>query len=318
MYVCVICVVLCVHVCACTCIHMHTYVWQKPFYFPWIFSHPYKSEWAVLCWALTMFDEELWECQHLAGLSGGPFLWQLCDLAGFLLSSSLCSERTGSAGYVAEQVLTAGKSCPGPVTVGCLDFLGACAPQGWHQSWQLEEENGAGLGWASLAVARSAEWEGTVKATELSTSLPHVLPAGLGKVCQEKQPCGWSRSEGTCSPHIGPGVGRTLPSCSLSRSVLCLSLCPCPCLGESRECTDHMTTCPWPKGSHGTPTEGWHAQSWPCILHFETQLEQELSHFAFLSPGFKRNGLKNIECGRLFLSLGSTSFLANQVIKLNV
>lgn len=174
-------------------------------------------------------------------------------------------QRTVNAGYGAGWVLTAGKSCPGPVMPGCLDFLGgegACAPRGRDPSWQLEEEEGreksTGFGGASLAVTCSAEWKETVKATELSTSLPPVLPAGLGKACQacqEKQPCGWSWSEGTCSTHRAQSRKDTSVMRSEQECIVFVPLSVSLC-GGSRECTSLTRTRPQPGEGFPRPSGG--------------------------------------------------------------
>ena len=108
-------------------------------------------------------------------LNGRPSLQQLKDVAGFLLSSSECSRRTGSAGC------------------GRWRRAHCCEKTAWI-SWgsmfrrdEIQAETGegerdrrVGLGRAALAGAWSVGREGTVKATELSPALPRVLP-GAGR-----------------------------------------------------------------------------------------------------------------------------------------
>lgn len=119
-------------------------------------------------------------------------------------------------------------------------------------------EKSTGFGGASLAVAWSAEWKGTVKATELSTSLPPVLPAGLGKACQacqEKQPCGWSWSEGTCSMHGARSRKDTSIMRSEQECIVFVPLSVSLCRG-SRECTGLTRTRPQPGEGFPRPSGG--------------------------------------------------------------
>lgn len=82
--------------------------------------------------------------------------------------------------------LTAGRRLPG--------FPGDHRDEIRAEAGEGERDRHVGRGGAALAVAQPVGREGTVKATELSTSLPRVLPPGPGKACQaclEAQPCGW-------------------------------------------------------------------------------------------------------------------------------
>ena len=132
-------------------------------------------------------------------INGRPSLQQLRDGAGFLLSSSECSRKTGSAGcgrwrraHCCEE--TAWISWG---SVSRRDESQAEAGEG-------ERDRHVGLGRAALAVAWSVGREGTVKATELSPSLPRVLPPGAGKALSLPA----SAAMRLVTVRVGPGAGR--------------------------------------------------------------------------------------------------------------
>lgn len=123
--------------CACICMYMHvlwvhmyvyTYARSIFIFFSFLSSpqcHSSGREQPRQCWGreLTMHHKVKCKCQHLGPLNGPLFLQQFHEVSGFLLSSSLCSKRTVSAGWVAGQCPLLGTplwSYEG----GCLDFLG--------------------------------------------------------------------------------------------------------------------------------------------------------------------------------------------------
>lgn len=106
--------------------------------------------------------------------------------------------------------LTAGRRLPG-FPGDRRDEIGAEAGEG-------ERDGRVGCGGAVPAVARPVGREGTVKATELSASLPRVLPPGPA----------WKRSRVAGHSPRGAWSGKAASSCSLSSRMLCVPICPCP------------------------------------------------------------------------------------------
>lgn len=172
------------------------------------------------------------KCQHLGTLNGRLFLKRFHEVAEFLLSSSLYSKRTVSAAWVSGQCPLLRKllwSYEG----GCLDFLGIMCGRhkiqvsSWRRQKGQEHRPQQRFPGSSL-VCRV----GTIKAMELSTSLPHVLPhalpARVGRSAKSAKRSNHVAGHGPEAhiPHAGAGARRTPWSYTLS-SVVC-PFCPCP------------------------------------------------------------------------------------------
>lgn len=124
-----------------------------------------------------MYHEVPWKRQ-VRRINGRPSLQQLRNGAGFLLSSSSAAGRQEALAVAGGEGLTAAeRRLPG--------FPGdLCLHRRAKAKQKLEKEKGTGM-WgldeAALAVAWSVGREGTVKATELSPSLPRSLHQERGR-----------------------------------------------------------------------------------------------------------------------------------------
>lgn len=150
---------------------------------------------------------------------------QFHEVAGFLLSSSLCSKRRVN-GWLESAHCWESRS--GPARGAAWISWGSC-PVGIRSKPVAGgggRDKSTGLRGGSPAAVWSAEWEGTVKAMEPSTSLPRVLPARVGRPAKSAKRSNHVAGHGPEAhiPHAGAGARRTPWSYTLSRIV-----CPfCP------------------------------------------------------------------------------------------
>ena len=144
-------------------------------------------------------------------------LQQLRDGAGFLLSSSECSRRTGR--YWLWQVEKGSL-----LGEGCLDFLGITE---MRSEQKLEKEKGTGMwGVEELPWQWPSLWGGKEQSRPQSCQLLCHVSSLQGRGRPAKP--AWKRSHVAGHSPRGAWSGKATSSCSLGSRMLCVSVCPCP------------------------------------------------------------------------------------------